>query len=172
MRTNQHTTIHRRAILRSLLLVPAGLALSSTAMASNDMMIREPWSRPLPPTAKNGAAYMVIHNHGGEADRLIGGASDIAERVEVHTHVMQDDLMKMVRLDGADIPAGEMVTFKPHGLHVMLLGLTRPLVAGEQYQLTLEFERAGEQEITVTVEDRGMGDMQHGDHANHGGSDT
>ncbi len=156
------------AALLSLLVLALSAGIPRLATAMDGLMLDDAWSRPLPPTAANGAAYLVIHNHGAHADRLVGGSSDIAERVEVHDHVMDGDLMKMVRLEGADIPAGEVVTFKPHGLHVMLLGLTRPLVEGEQYTLTLEFEQAGNQEITVVVEDRGMGDMQHGEHGEHG----
>lgn len=167
------STRRRRATTMTVALAGLLQMLPLPATATGDLMVHEPWSRPLPPTARNGAAYMVIHNHGNEPDRLVGGTTDIAETVEVHTHIMQDDLMKMVRLvDGAEIPAGEKVVFKPHDLHVMLMGLTRPLVAGEQYQLTLTFERGGDQEVTVVVEDRGMGDMSAGghDHSGHGGS--
>ena len=37
----------------------------------------------------------------------------------------------------------------------MLIGLKQPLRAGESFPLTLEFEKAGKREVTVTVEKAG-----------------
>ena len=50
--------------------------------------------------------------------------------------------------DGLAIPAGESVVLEPGGYHIMLIGLTGDLNAGESFTLTLTFEKAGE----VTVE--------------------
>ena len=53
--------------------------------------------------------------------------------------------------DGVLLPAGETVTFEPSGLHLMLVGLNHPLVEGEAFPLTLEFEHAGTIEIEVPI---------------------
>ncbi|MNS89343.1 hypothetical protein D3C72_1233530 [compost metagenome] len=50
-----------------------------------------------------------------------------------------------------DIPAHTEVTFQPGANHVMLSGMEQPLKAGEQFPLTLEFEKAGTIEVLVTV---------------------
>lgn len=132
-----------------------------------DLIVADPWSRPLPEVSVNGAAYMSIHNQGTKPDRITGAVSEIAENVEIHTHVNQDGLMKMVHLaDGAELPPGEMVMFQPGGLHVMLLGLTTPLKVGTEYKLTLLFEVAGELEVVARVEERESSGMKHSSHMN------
>jgi len=119
------------------------------------MMLNHSWSRPLPPVTANGAAYLTIQNASGKDDRLVGGSSDIAERIELHTHKEQGGVMKMVHLEGGvAIPDGEKMEFKPGHHHVMLIGLTRPLVEGESYDLTLHFEQAGELTTTVSIQEK------------------
>lgn len=125
------------------------------------------WSRPAPalggamaghgatPMAGgmgNGAAYLVIANAGSEPDRLLSATSEAAAVAELHEVVDDAGVMRMRPLaDGIEIPAGDSVTLEPGGLHVMLIGLTRGLHAGDDFDLTLVFERAGEVEIDVVV---------------------
>ena len=123
--------------------------------------VQHPHSLELPPVSENGAAYFRIHNHGANADRLTAVQTPIADRAELHTHTASDGVMKMRRLDAVDVPADGAAAFEPGGLHVMLLGLKRPLKAGESFPLKLHFERAGPLEIVVTVRARG-------EHAQHG----
>ena len=61
---------------------------------------------------------------------------------------------------------------RPGSYHVMLIGLKKPLTAGERFPITLTFERAGNISVTVPAEamgatqDKGgmatMGGMQDG----------
>jgi len=134
-----------------------------------DLLIEQPWSRELPPNAPAGAAYFNLHNQGSEADRLIGASTPRAEHSELHTHVHQDGLMKMTQIPAVELPAGEQVVFQPGGNHVMLFGLGQPLTAGEQFPLTLEFEKAGKVEVQVEVKtaDGQAMPMQHGAHGSH-----
>jgi copper(I)-binding protein len=43
------------------------------------------------------------------------------------------------------------VTLKPGSYHVMLIGLKKPLAAGDSFPVTLKFEKAGNISITVPV---------------------
>jgi len=137
-----------------------------------DLTIDQPWSRELPPNAPAGAAYFTLHNQGSQADRLIGASTSRAQKSELHTHVQQNGLMKMQQIPAVEIPADGEVVFQPGGNHVMLFGLGKPLTAGEQFPLTLEFEKAGKVEVQVQVEgadhhgSHGM-PMQHGEHGSH-----
>ena len=111
------------------------------------------------------AAYMLITNNGSDADVLIGGRSDAAEIVEIHTMEMDGDVMKMMELeDGLEIPAGETVTLERGGYHIMLINLTRDMHDGDEIALTLEFENAGEVELAVPV----TMDIPEGDPIVHG----
>jgi hypothetical protein len=54
-----------------------------------------------------------------------------------------------------DIPAGQPVTLKPGGEHIMLIGLQHPLREGQTFPLTLNFEKAGARTVTVAIEKAG-----------------
>jgi copper(I)-binding protein len=59
--------------------------------------------------------------------------------------------MEMKYLDAMDLPAGKAISLDPAGWHVWLSGLNRPLRTGQAFPLSLRFEKAGEQTITVSV---------------------
>ncbi len=100
----------------------------------------------------NSAAYMVIRNTGSEADKLIAASTDAAKTVELHTVIEEGGMMRMRQVEGGiDIPANGQVELKPGGFHVMLIGLTRDLNAGDKVELTLTFEKAGEIPVTAEV---------------------
>jgi hypothetical protein len=100
-----------------------------------------------------GAVFMVLVNEGREADRLLGGKTDVAQVVEIHETRMEGDVMKMQKLDsGLEIPANGQVELKPGGYHVMLIGLQRDLKPGDTFQLDLQFEKSGK--LTVQPEVR------------------
>ena len=116
--------------------------------------IDHPWTRELPPVAPNGAAYFLIENSGEISDRIVSVHSPIADRTEIHTHEMDAGMMKMRQVHSVEVPAQSTVAFEPGGLHVMLLGLKKPLVGGEGFPLTIEFEKAGEIEVTVEIKSK------------------
>ena len=134
----------------AIILGTASPALAGDVM-KGDIHVMKPWSRPLPPVSPNGAAYVTIMNMGSAPDRLVSVATPAAERAELHTHSMQGGMAKMRRLESVDVGPGETVVFEPGGHHIMLMGLTTPLVEGKTYPLTLRFERAGEVEVEVMV---------------------
>ena len=99
-----------------------------------------------------GAAYMTITNNGADSDRLVSITTDAAQVVEIHEVKMDNNVMQMSPLhDGLEIPAGEDVSLEPGGYHVMLIGLTKSLIAGEEYEMTLTFEHAGDVTVTVPI---------------------
>lgn len=155
-----------RIALSSLLVLSTGAALAADYKVG-DLTISDPWSRALPPNAPAGAAYFTVTNQGQAQDRLVGAASDVAGKAELHTHVKSGEMMRMQKVDAVDIPAGGEATFAPGGNHVMLIGLKRPLKDGEQFPLTLEFEKAGKVQVEVPVRVDAQGGMQHHDHAHH-----
>ena len=137
----------------ALVIVLSGAA-SAGEHTPGDLSITGPWSFELPPVSPNGAAYFRIENHGQVSDRLVSAQSPIAGRAEFHTHEMDGGMMKMRRVPSVEVPAQSEVTFEPGGLHVMLPGLKKPLVAGERFPLVLEFEKAGTIEVSVEITSR------------------
>ncbi|HYZ40658.1 MAG TPA: copper chaperone PCu(A)C, partial [Stellaceae bacterium] len=88
-------------------------------------------------------------------DRLVSASTPAAKKAELHTMSMQGMVMKMRPLAGLDIPAGQPVALKPGGEHIMLLGLKQPLREGQSFPLTLDFAKAGQRTVTVSVEKAG-----------------
>lgn len=121
-------------------------AWARPAMAGGDMQGAMGQGMAAPGT---GAVFMRLVNDGPEADRLLGGQTDVAAVVEIHETVMEGEVMKMQMLpEGLEIPARGEVALRPGGYHVMLIGVRDDLEIGQRFELDLQFERAG----TVTVE--------------------
>ena len=132
--------------------------------AASSIALTEPWSRETAEGQNAGGAFMTIANSGTAADRLTGGSTPVAARVEIHTMTMENDVMRMRQLeDGLEIPAGGEVTLKPGSFHVMLMDLKQPLKAGEKVPLTLTFAGAGTLETELEVRPAGTmaPDMKH-----------
>jgi len=104
--------------------------------------VRDAWARATAPGQASGAVYATIVNKGG-ADRLTGAASERARTAMIHSNQAEDGVVKMRMLGELAIPAGTTVALAPGATHIMLGGLTTPLVAGERIALTLRFARAG-----------------------------
>lgn len=135
-----------------------------------DLNIGHPWARASAGLARNGAAYLTLHNAGAAGDRLVAASGAVAERIEMHTHLMEGDVMKMRQVEAIEVPAGSDVALQPGGIHIMLIGLKAPLVEGERFPLTLRFAEAGEIVVEFAVEAiGGMGTSgEHHDGTGHG----
>lgn len=162
-----------------------GIILADAASAKDydlgSLKIEQPWARAT--VTQTGGAYLTIDN-GGQPDKLIGVQTEVAQKAELHRHIMEGNVMKMVPVPGGiALPAGK-TTLQPGGYHIMLLGMKGPLKEGTTFPLKLTFEKAGTIEVTVTVAKAGamgpngqtsgqtggmgtMGGMDHGT-MNHG----
>jgi copper(I)-binding protein len=139
---------------RGLLVVAACFVVASPALAQTGKLeVSDAWARATPAKAENGVAYLTITTP--TPDRLVSVSSPVAKKAELHTMEMAGMVMKMRPLAGLDIPAGQSVTLKPGGEHIMLMGLNGPLREGQSFPLTLTFEKAGAREVTVPVEKAG-----------------
>lgn len=123
-----------------------------------EILVEDAWARAMPlmtgtamGSGTNSAVYGLIRNEGRSGDVLLGGATEVAVSVEVHESRVEEDVMRMRRVDSLDIPGGGTVELRPGGLHVMLLGLSEPLVEGGALQLTLRFRHAGDVRIDVPI---------------------
>lgn len=141
----------RQLLAGAVLLSLSGLSVAHEFKAGN-LLIDHPWARELPPTSATSAAFFTLHNKGDQDDRLLGASTPVAGTAELHTHVHVGELMRMQKIDSANVPAHGMTEFAPGGHHVMLFDLKQPLKAGDSFPLTLQFEKAGAVEVTVKVE--------------------
>lgn len=130
-------------------LMIAGLA--QTAAASG-IHIHDAWARPTVKGMNMGGAFMAVHNDNAKADTLIGGSSPLADRVEIHTHINDNGVMRMREVkDGVLLPQKTETVLKPGSYHIMFMGLKRQLKEGDKFPLTLKFKNAKEQTVEVQV---------------------
>ena len=124
------------------------LVMLSSTLAS-DLMFGSLQFRATVGSMPSSAAYLSITNHGAMDDQLLAVESSLARKTELHTMEVTNGVMKMRQIDGGiAIPADKTIQLAPGGFHVMLIGLKAPMNGGENYQLTLVFEKAGKVELT------------------------
>jgi hypothetical protein len=126
------------------------LAITTGAAAADRPTVSQAWARATAPGVDVGAVYLLIDG-GAADDSLVSASSARAGMVHLHTVEESGGVAKMRAVDGIEVPAGKRVVLAPKGTHIMLMGLAKPLVAGETFPLELRFARAGELGITVVV---------------------
>ncbi|MGZ3403656.1 MAG: copper chaperone PCu(A)C [Phenylobacterium sp.] len=128
------------------LLFALSLAFAATAQAPahsagaarTGVVVLQPWSRPAV-KGTNAIGYMVLANHGRAADALERVESPIADHVEIHSSSISGGIMTMRPETQVEAPAGGQVIFGPGAYHLMFIGLTRALKAGDRLPATLTF---------------------------------
>jgi hypothetical protein len=143
-------------------LVALAWPAAGAEVTAGSLKISAAWARATPKGASVGAGYLTITNTGPTADHLIGGSSEVASRVEIHSMTMENGVMRMRPVAGGlEIKPGETVALAPDGNHVMFVGLKAPLVQGRAVKVTLQFEKAGKVDVDFPVE--GIGAMHGSD---------
>lgn len=151
-----------------------GALLLSACGGNGSVSVQDAWARPAAAGA-NAAVYFQLHNGSGQDDVLLGASSDSARAVELHESMVMGtedmegmsesdqsgedmegmqmgDVMQMVPVESLTLGAGQDVVFEPGGYHVMLIDLPTALQEGDQINITLHFQQAGDIEVPVSVE--------------------
>jgi copper(I)-binding protein len=139
-------------IFAAIALTLAAIIASATGASASDVVVIRAFARAsATPVAKSGVAYITIRNDGAKSDRLMAIDTPSANTTMAHRTIMDGDIMKMDAAGIIEVPAHGILEMAPGGLHLMLMGLKKPLVEGEAIQLKLTFENAGDLSITVPV---------------------
>lgn len=127
------------------------LAVSSGAFAA-DIALERVWGRFSVAGMDSSGVFLDIHNHSKRNDVLVSGSTPVATKVELHTHINDQGVMRMREVAGGiALPSGQTVHLQPGGLHVMLIGLKQPLQVGDSFPLTLRFRHAPPQTVIVNI---------------------
>jgi hypothetical protein len=121
------------------------------ADVAGSITIIEPYARAMPPGQPNSAVFMQLKNTGKTDHFVIDADSPVANTVELHTHQLENGIMKMRRIPQISLPEGETVELKPGGLHIMLIGLQQILKPGNTIEVTLLFEDRSAMLVTIPV---------------------
>lgn len=101
--------------------------------------IRQLTVREMPPGRTVAVAYMQIENHTEQPLVFNYVHSSVAESVEVHEHVYDQGKMKMRPVRHLSIEGNSTLNFAPGGYHLMLQGVDKRLLEGDQVEITFEF---------------------------------
>jgi copper(I)-binding protein len=140
-----------RGIAATLLIALALFAGGARADESG-IHIADAHARPTPPGITTGVVYLVVMNHGAADDDLTGVSSPVAASAGLYRSAVESGVLAGPPVSDFKIKANDGVTFKPGGLHIVLMGLKQPLRIGDMFPVTLNFAKAGPVDVTVTVQ--------------------
>ena len=113
--------------------------------------IADIWARP-GVEGGNTAIYMELTNVGDNPEYLVGVGSEICKAVEIHQVKMQGDIMTMLPVSGdIELLPGEMVSFVPGDLHLMMIDLGADLSPKSHFEVELMFKNSGPVVVDVMV---------------------
>ncbi len=117
-----------------------------------DLTMESPRVRAMPPSVSNTAAFFTLHNSSQKDISLTSVSTPAATKSQFHQHTMSDKgVMSMSHVENVKIKAGQSFEFKSGGHHVMIIGLIKPLRAGESIELTLQDDLKTQYRFDVPV---------------------
>jgi len=139
-----------RSLLFAALAMAAGIAQASVTAT-------DAWVRGTVPAQQTTGVFVTLQS--SEESRLVAVTTPAARSAEIHASEQKQGVMHMHALEAIALPAGQRVELKPGGFHIMLVGLTRALGAGDTVPLTFTFEdRQGKRtRIEVRAQVRPLG---------------
>ncbi len=121
--------------LVSLVTAPAAFAGQPPARTSA-IVIRDAWVRTPAPSVPMTAGYLTAENPSSQ-DVVIVAVSSVAGTIEMHEMRDENGRASMRMVETIVIPARGTVKLAPGGLHLMIMNMPKPLVAGDEVRLTL-----------------------------------
>lgn len=126
------------------------------------------WATPAGRGQVLAAAYVSLRNRGRTPQTLLGASSSVAADVQMHSSEVKGGIARMRRVERLTVPARGELKLTPGGPHLMLMGLNRPLKAGDTITVRLRFEGGTILDVAVPVTDTSAKSAMKGDpHANH-----
>lgn len=137
--------------------------VSIAAVFGADVEIDGAYAMASIPNVPNSAAFFVIKNNSDKDIAITSANSDIAEKNELHTHIKENKMIKMMKIEKLVVPAKSSLELKSGGEHVMLMGLKKELKAGDEINLELSFSDGDKKNIKVPIKNLAstMHKMQH-----------
>lgn len=153
---NTHS-ISRLAVVAAAALLLAGCAApapqAQVAVESDSVSIADAWVK----SADEGmsAAFGVLSNDGDADVTIVSASTEASPMVELHETVANDagEMVMQPKEGGFVVPAGGTLTLEPGANHIMLMGLARPIVAGDEVSFTLTFADGSTYTFTAPAKD-------------------
>jgi copper(I)-binding protein len=124
---------------RALFIIALTL-ISSASGASDTLIISDAWVRATPPGKMMTAGYASLENVSKNVITITGVSAEIAGHTSLHETRIERDRSTMRPVAQLLIKAGERISLKPGGLHIMLMKLSESLSDGQSIDICLELE--------------------------------
>lgn len=116
-----------------------------------DIEVMEPFAKATPPNAPATGIFMEIKNNSKEDIALVSASNSITDVTEIHTHLEEKGMKKMVQIPKIDIKAGKTAHLKPGGMHIMVMDLKKGVKEGDKINLKLNFDNGESVEVKDIV---------------------
>jgi periplasmic copper chaperone A len=125
--------------MKRILCVGLLAMMAAAPVFADDVKVTKAWARATAPGQDSASVQLTITSK--KDATLIGVASGSADHGEIHTMVMEGDVMKMRAIESLPLPAKKTVSLGEDGNHLMLIGLKNPLKAGRKlpFAVTVKF---------------------------------
>lgn len=119
-----------------------------------DIVIEHPYALPTAAGRVDTVVHFrALHNRGRTPDRLLAARSAAAQTAQLRQARTQGGVRSWQPVPAIALPPGVALATRHDGeWQIALGGFKAPLVAGDEFPLWLQFERAGSREVTVTVQ--------------------
>jgi copper(I)-binding protein len=125
-----------------------GALLVTAQCMAGEVTVSDVWSRATAPGQE--ATVVGLRITSQKEARMVAVSSPVSE-AQMHSMVHENGMMKMRKLDSLALPARQEIVLGAGGDHLMLVGLKKPLKAGEIVPLTLTVEFADKRTEKVEI---------------------
>jgi len=150
------------------ILITSLLAMTAVTSAyGSEVKVKDAWTRATAPGQDSAMVQLVIISK--KDAKLVGVACKDANTSELHSMVMEGEMMKMRQVEAIDLPAGKTVDLGEAGYHLMLIGLKKPLEAGKKTncEMVVRGVDGKDTKVQVTSKIRPLAESAHHEHAKH-----
>jgi hypothetical protein len=129
----------------------AGLAawFSVAQAVAGEVTVSQAWARATAPGQD--AGVVALHITSQQDASIIAVSSPVSNSAEIHSMVHENGMMKMRAMDSLALKAKQEVVLGDGGNHLMLIGLKKPLKAGETVMLTVTVQFADKRKEQIEV---------------------
>ena len=143
---SQRTEFRYAPLYAALIMLAARFAWAQVPT----LVVRDAWTRQTP-GSDVAAVYLTLQNPTRQPVTVVGVESSAASHAMIHESTTEGGISKMRAHERLVVAPGETLKFEPGGLHVMLHGLTQPLVVGQNIPLTVQLADGTKVPTTAVV---------------------
>lgn len=99
--------------------------------------------------------FGLIHNPTTEPISIAGAKTQVADMVELHETIVDSNGSTVMQAvdEGFLVGPGQTLTLEPGGDHIMLMGLTEDLIAGDQVAFSLTLSTGNNLDLIAEIRD-------------------